>query len=260
MINFWRTKMDKEHIDGFLLGDGGIQIDKRMKANKARAICGLEHEEFCRYLIKPFGGNVRKYNDKKMKQGFRWQGFSKFTEELYKQYLRWYPEQDGKRLKQVPEDVELTPTSIMMWYLGDGSLVTPEDHSSVVLRLSTDGFRHRGVEHLVSKLNDMGILCHRNNENRIVMDSRGIPAFFDFIGRKSPVSCYDYKFALPEWRFESKRMKEVAEELGVNYNRLAHLVKIGKIETYRLSENGRPRFLPEHIKICREMIKSGELY
>jgi hypothetical protein len=250
----------KEYVDGHLLGDGGINIDKRMKSKKARATCGLEHKEFCEYLIKPFEGTVKKYKHKKMKQGFFWWGYSKYSAELYEQYLRWYPEQDGKRLKQVPEDVVISPTSVMMWYLGDGSVVHPKDDSSIMLRLSTDGFNPSGVDLLVKKLNDIGIVCHRNNDNRIQIKAKGIPAFFNFIGRKSPVKCYDYKFDLPEWRFESKRMREVADELGVNYNRLSHLVKIGHIETYRLSPNGRPRFLPSHIKICREMIKNGELY
>ena len=253
--------MEKEYIDGFLLGDGGLSTDKRMKIKKARATCGLEHKEFCEYLIGFFEGTTTKYNHKKMKQGFMWQGRTKHLEGLYKEYLRWYPKnQEGKRLKQVPDDVEITPTSVMMWYLGDGSLVKPENNSTVMLRLSTDGFLKEGVELLVTKLNDIGILCHRNNDNRIMVDAKGIPAFFNYIGRVSPVKCYDYKFDLPEWRFESKRMKEVAEELDVSYNRLAHLVKIGKVNSFRLSCKGRPRFLPIHIEEAKELIKSGELY
>jgi len=253
--------MKKEHIDGFVLGDGCIQIDKRMKSKKARATCGVEHEEFCRYLSKFFDGVVKKVNHKKMKQGFMWYGRTLYSKELYEQYLRWYPEgQDGKRLKQVPKDVVITPTSVMMWYLGDGSVVHPQDESRIMLRISTDGFKKEGVEYLVEKLNKIGIKCHRNNDNRVQIKARGIPAFFNYIGRTSPVKCYDYKFDLPIWRFESKRMSEVAYQLGVNYNRLAHLVKIGKITTYRLSDKGRPRFLKKHIKRAEELIKLGELY
>ena len=55
-------------------------------------------------------------------------------------------------------------------------------------------------------------------------------------------------------------MKAVADELGIEYQRLAHLVKIGKITTYRLSDKGRPRFLKKHIKRAEELIKLGELY
>lgn len=254
--------MKKEHVDGFLLGDGSVGIDRRTKSKKARARCGLEYEEFSRYLMSFFDEiSINKYKDKKMKQGFHWEGRTRYSKEWYEQYLRWYPEgQDGKRLKQVPDDVVISPTSVMIWYLGDGSVVHPNDDSRIMLRISTDGFKREGVELLVEKLNDIGIQCHRNNENRVQIKARGIPAFFNYIGRESPVKCYDYKFDLPTWRFESKRMKEVAEELGVNYNRLSHLVKIKKLETYRLTPAGRPRFLPIHIKRAGELIKQGELY
>lgn len=146
----------------------------------------------------------------------------------------------------------------MLWYLGDGSVV--QDNNRIALRLSTDGFAQEGVEFLVSKLEAIGISCHRNGDNRIYVEAKGIPKFFEFIGTKSPVKCYDYKFEVPEWRLESKRMSEVAEMLNVDYSRLAHLVKIGKIPTYRASIKGKPRFLAEHIKCCKQAIKAGELY
>lgn len=251
----------KEYVDGFLLGDGGLGVDGRTKMKTARASCGLEYEEFCKYLIGFFDGTVKKYKDHHMKQGFRFDGRTGYSKEWREQYTRWYPEgQDGKRLKQVPEDVVISPTSVMMWYLGDGSVVHPKDDSKIMLRISTDGFKKEGVELLVEKLNNIGIVCHRNNDNRVQIKARGIPAFFNYIGRTSPVKCYNYKFDLPEWRFESKRMREVAEQLGVDYQRLAYFVKIGRIETYRLTDKGRPRFLPKHIKRAEELIKNGELY
>lgn len=252
-----------EILDGFLLGDGGIETDKRNKIGTARFACGVEFEEFCKYLIDRFTSyfpTVKKYKSIGMKQGFVFYGRTKFHPDIYQQYQRWYKYRDGKFIKSVPTDVRITPTSVMMWFLGDGSLVQPEDNSTVMLRLSTDGFTCDEVEYLVIKLIEKGIQCHRNKENRIMVDARGIPTFFDFIGRTSPVKCYDYKFNLPTWRLESKRMKDVANELKIDYNRLCYFVKIGRINCYRLSELGRPRFLPEHINECRKLIESGELY
>ena len=146
----------------------------------------------------------------------------------------------------------------MIWYLGDGSLKIDEDNNTVTLRLSTDSFSKKGVEFLASKLQEKGIDCHRNNDNRILIEARGIPKFFEFIGKESPVKCYEKKFKLPEWRLDSKRMRDVADELKIDYNRLAYLVKIGKIAVYRASEDGKPRFLPEHIEALKKMIASGE--
>ncbi len=252
-----------EATDGYLLGDGCISPYKGSTIQTARLTCGLEHEEFCRYLMSFFPSykpNVEKYKDKAMKQGFKWCGQSKFHPDLYNQYQRWYKYRDGKFIKAVPTDVRITPLSVNMWYLGDGSLVVPKDNSTVMLRLSTDGFTIDEVEYLVIKLKEVGIESHRNNDNRIQVKAKGIPAFFDFIGKESPVDCYSYKYNLPEWRFESKRMKQVAEELDVDYNRLALMVKTGRLDCYRLKPTGRPRFLPKHIKRAEELIKNGELY
>lgn len=245
-----------ESVDGFLLGDGSLFPNPRGDASRLQ--CGLQHEEFCTYLMSHFSSyhsTTKQYKDAGMKSGHRWQGSSKFHPDLYAQHQRWYP---NGGTKQPPEDVRITPLSVMMWYLGDGSLV--QGKNTVMIRLSTDGFTANKVEFLAQKLRDVGIACHRNNDNRIVVDAKGIPAFFDFIGRKSPVECYDYKFDLPEWRFEAKRLKEVAEELGVSYNRISHLVKTGVLGCYRASEKGRPRMLPEHVEAAKKLVKEKVLY
>ena len=255
--------MNKEYIDGFLLGDGCLSIDKRFKRNIARATCSVEHKEFCEYLMNPFEDyhiSVNKYESKNMKQGYVFSGRTQYHIDFFEQCLRWYKYKDGKRYKSVPTDVSITPISVMMWYLGDGSVTQPNEGKRIMVRFSTDGFLKEEVEFLSERMRSIGIKAHRDNDNRIQIDARGIPAFFDFIGRTSPVKCYDYKFNLPTWRLESKRMKDVANELKIDYNRLCYFVKIGRINCYRLSEQGRPRFLPEHINKCRKLIESGELY
>ena len=260
-INYIQDNMI-EYIDGYLLGDGGINFDKRSINNLiARLSCGVEYEEFCQYLMEPFkklSSSVKKHKSQSMKQGFMFSGSTSNHPDIYKQYLRWYPEnKNGQRVKQPPEDVRITKDSVLFWYLGDGSVVVK--NNTISIRLSTDGFDKFKVEMLVGKLKKKGIKCHRNNENRIRIDSRGVPAFFNLIGRKSPIKCYDYKFdRVPFWRFESKRMKEVAEELNINYGRLSYFVKNGKVKTFRLYPNGRPRFLPEHIEEVKKLIRNGE--
>lgn len=243
-----------EAVDGFLLGDGSLTA---MKNDIGRARCGVAHREFCEYLMSyfsPYQPVVKEHESSSMTLGVVQTGCTKAHPDFYAQYVRWYSE--GK--KQPPDDVRITPLSVMMWYLGDGSLV--QGKNTVMLRLSTDGFSPDKVKFLSEKLKEKGIACHRNNENRIVVKAKGVPVFFNFIGRKSPVKCYEYKFDLPEWRFEAKRLSEVASELGVSYNRISHLVKVGKLDCYRASSLGRPRMLPEHIEQARKMIGLGELY
>ena len=250
-----------EWIDGFLLGDGNISPSNSSEA--ARVQCTQEHEEFTTYQMtkflayKPFVNKVEHKKSKNNSPGFYWDGKTKIHPDLYKHYLRWYPTDNvsGKRVKQPPDDVRITPTSVMVWYLGDGSIVETSKNC-LSLRLSTDSFDPRKVEFLSSKLRERSIACHRSNDNRIYVEAEGIPAFFDYIGRKSPVSCYSYKFDLPEWRFAAKRMGQVAEELGIDYQHLAYKVKIGEVKCERASEQGRPRFLPEHVEALRALVAS----
>lgn len=249
-----------EAIDGFLLGDGGIEPmgNKPNSAISARLVCGVEHEEFCRYLMNDFNSynyTIKKQRDSSMNQRFYWNARTRSHPDLKKQFDRWYPFLNDRYWKQPPNDVRITPLSVMMWYLGDGSLVQHgKNKTSVSCRLSTDGFEIEKVEMLAKKMNDLGIKCKRNGDNRIYIRAKGISAFFEFIGTESPIECYNYKFDLPKWRFEAKRMKQVAEELGVDYQKLAHLVKVGKIPCYRASENGKPRFMKEHIEEAKKIL------
>jgi len=263
-LDYNKTYIDEEMlkwIDGFCLGDGGISPNNNTCV--ARFSCGVEYEEFANYLMKPFlslGAKVKKRNSPAMNQGFIFSGSTRVHPEIYKQYLRWYPEvKDGIRGKQPPDDVRITRESVQSWFLGDGSCRIT--YNTVGAKLATDGFAKERNEMLVDKLREKGIKCHRNNGNRIRIDIKGIPAFYDFIGHTSPVAAYNYKYdRIPEFRFTSKRMSDVANELGVNYDRLSYFVKIGKINPYRISEKGRPRFLPKHIEQVKKLIKVGELY
>jgi len=114
-----------EAIDGFLLGDGGIRISGNGNSNIARLSCGVEYEDFCRYMMNYFniyGAKVNKYKSSNMNQGFVWSGRTYSHPDLYSQYMRWYPfvKEKGKRDKQPPDDVRITPISVIVWYLGDG--------------------------------------------------------------------------------------------------------------------------------------------
>jgi len=266
-LDYNKTYIDDnmiEYIDGGLLGDLGIQFNRNNPNNHvARISLGVQYEEFAKYLMNPFkslGVSIKKRDTEAMNQGFIFSCSTRFHPDIYKQYVRWYPETNNRyRTKQPPDDVRITPASVQAWFIGDGSCVVRKQ--TIVVRLSTDGFTPERNDFLVGKLKEKGIACHRNYFNRIYIEAKGIPAFFNFIGHSSPISCYNKKFdKIPFWRFESKRMKEVSDELNINYDRLSHLVKKNKIPCFRLSPKGRPRFLIEHIKVVKKLIKTGELY
>ena len=242
-----------EAIDGFLLGDGGIN-DSTNSGQIARFQCGVQYKEFAQYMMSFFevySSSVTPYSSSSMSSGICYNGRTFSHPDIYNQHQRWYVNENHK--KQPPDDVRITPLSVMLWYLGDGSLVKTKD--SVTIRLSTDSFTKKKNEMLVLKLRDNGIKSKVNSDNRIRIDNNSIPAFFGFIGRSSPVGCYQYKFDLPVWRLESKRMSIVAKELDISYNKLSHWVKNSLVPCLRTSEKARPRFLTEHIDAIKKYIE-----
>jgi hypothetical protein len=253
-----------EWIDGFLLGDGCITPSNQT----ARAHSGVLYKEFCDYMRSGFTNyfpresHFSKPTGEAIKKGGKgtW-GFATLSHpDLKKQYLRWYIKKninDVYGIKEPPDDVRITPISVMLWYLGDGYLATRENAKCVFIRLSTDSFSPDKIENiLVKKLKEKNIDCYKNNDNRIVITPQGIKPFFDFIGKISPVKEYQYKFDLPLWfSIESKRMSVVAEELGITYNQLSYWVKFNYIPCLRESKISKPRFLPEHIEKIKEYIE-----
>jgi len=104
----------------------------------------------------------------------------------------WYP----NGIKCVPEDIELTPLSCLYWYLEDGSPdLTNQRIKGIVF--STPGFTKSENKNLVNKLKRVlnikdGVSINKRNYIRL----NKIPAllFLNYIGGKSPVQCYTYKF------------------------------------------------------------------
>ena len=151
----YMTESIIEAIDGFLLGDGCIQLEYRNKTEIGRLSCGVQYEEFCKYLINHFStykATSTKYDRESMSFGYIWEGRTRFHTDLYIQRQRWYPKDknDSTSKKQPPNDVRITPRSVMMWYLGDGSCV--QKNNTIVIRLSTDGFDKERVEFLTDKM------------------------------------------------------------------------------------------------------------
>ncbi|KKK81369.1 hypothetical protein LCGC14_2814130, partial [marine sediment metagenome] len=104
-----------------------------------------------------------------------------------KQRTRWYPQ--GKKI--VPKDVLLSPESVLIWYLGDGSV------KKYSVTLHTNGFTQECVRFLIKRLSLIGIpskMILHNQQPEIFISSSGSKLFFDYIGWESPVRCYDYKF------------------------------------------------------------------
>ncbi len=193
-----------EWIDGFLLGDGGIEIQNRENYRGSRFAIGSSSEQWTTYAISRF----KMYGECKVKKwgkidkkhpNYLWYTKTLTHPDIVHQAERWYT---GENLKKVvPPDVRITPISLLLWYLGDGSLTYVKDCNTYVVRFATCAFSVGEVENiLMPKIRSLGIECSRDkfkNDIRIVASSIG--HFFNFIGHVSPIRCYDHKFNIPEW-------------------------------------------------------------
>jgi hypothetical protein len=190
-----------EWIDGFLLGDGSIGFRKNDFMN-ARFSMGSVERGWTIYAV----SGLKKYQLSKPKQSGEvctrrpnrsWLSYSLTHPDIVQQAKRWYP--NGKKV--VPDDVRITPTSLLLWYLGDGSFCYDPEHNIPHLRLATCAFSPTDIENiLIPKLAALGLVCSREkSKNDIGILAESIGRFFEIVGPKSPIPCYSHKFSIPEW-------------------------------------------------------------
>ena len=207
---FFLTEELLEYLDGFLLGDGYVGQDKLLKIN----VKHKEFAEYCMSFFKCYGSKIVQYASQvggfcSKKPYAMWTGLTARHNDLVPQRKRWYVKNNDKAYRHkyrkiVPNDVRITPKSLMLWYLGDGSVNWSRNKLSICL--STDGFIRDDVAKLCDKLSEIvGAKCTHLKNNRISLGVDATIKFFNIIGWQSPINCYDYKFAVPEWR--RKRLK-----------------------------------------------------
>jgi hypothetical protein len=258
-----------EWNDGFILGDGSISAPSKSNPPAARYSTHVKQKEFGDYLMSGFknygGGNFFTpesdgiTNNNTDTEGY----YTYFHPDTYKMHQRWYAEKNGKRDKQPPEDVRVTHTSIMLWYLGDGCIIKHGSGTNEV-RFATCSFEKERIEDiLIPKMKSLGLCALQcNSENRIIIRRDGVRPFFEFMGLKSPVDCMQYKFDVDSW-FLCHSMHEAAELLqwspeldtpNKRYYRLSYLVKTGAIADVTRSPGGKKvMFSKSQIEAARQV-------
>jgi len=191
-----------EWIDGFLLGDGCINFANNYRNSRFRI--GTSSPEWTQYAMSGFlmyqPSNLKKWGKIDEKHPNHLYDIATLTHpDIVHQAERWYS--GPNQSKVVPPDVRIAPTSMLLWYLGDGSLTYIKDCNTYVVRFATCAFPVDNLENiLMPKLRALGLDCSRDeSKNDIRIKAASIGRFFDIIGHKSPISCYDYKFDIPDW-------------------------------------------------------------
>jgi hypothetical protein len=227
-------------VDGLMLGDGGINFKTGRHYQGSRYVIGTTSKQWADFAMRelqmynPLDSFISRGIDKKHPNE-TWSSQTKTHPDIIKQAQRWYS--GPKESKVVPEDVRITPESVLLWYLGDGSFTYNKTSNSSQLRLATCSFDEDQLDILVRKLEEHNIksTIYRSKID-IHICSHSIKDFFNFIGWESPFSDYDHKFAVPEW-LKLYRLSEIVENDREKW-RVQSWCKTGKVEHSR-SPNGR---------------------
>lgn len=143
------TDIECEIINGMLLGDGSLYINKKFEFKNAVLLYTCHYMEVIddlRYdVLKKLGWHfkiAKQFDHRTNKTYTNYTIVSRAFPELTELKKKWYI----NGVKIVPKDIELTKETCYWWYLGDGS----SGNSS--LRLCTNGFTENDVQFLANKM------------------------------------------------------------------------------------------------------------
>lgn len=189
-------------FDGLVLSDAYI---KRCDKQNASFSMNVKHKSFVSQVVKVLPldwGPMRHYSlpiDKRTGNIYTgWRIKSRSDLFLTEQRERWYP--NGNKI--VPRDISLSKNMVLWWYLGDGHLARKKhrpNYRRVIL--CTDSFTYKEIGFLMKLLRrKFGNDSIYEEAKHIVVAKKALCNFIKYIGTKSPVSAYKYKFDFGQYK------------------------------------------------------------
>ena len=207
--DFTFNDRQKQIFGGCMLGDGGlIWRGENCYFHNADI-----HEEYLIWLQKQLGvddiSSVKPVYDS---YGYAYHNMlrTRIIPSIQEEYKKWYPytkkgTHQNRNYKIAPKDIELTPTKVLFWYIGDCTY--RKDNNAIIF---TNTFNSDDAGMHINKLKvllniNMGIAMHKHHTNddgsmqyRIYLNSYVANKFFDLVdslGFDIP-DCYKYKFGV----------------------------------------------------------------
>lgn len=243
----------KEILNGAMLGDGSLVVAKKgvnaqfTYTSKSKQHIEFVSKEFMQYSYSE-GIKHYKYTDKRTNKMYERYTFRTITDKgLTEFYNEWYVD----RIKHLPKSLTLTPTTCLIWYIGDGGICNSSKHNGQCIKLATNCFKKEEQETILlpQLINFEARLClagkgKHNNEQQyaIFIPRKHMRDFLDYIG-ECPFEDYQHKWNVKETLYNSyENSYKDWEDMyvsGVTYNRIAkeynadpttvlkHLQKVG---------------------------------
>jgi DNA-binding XRE family transcriptional regulator len=150
-----------EIINGTLLGDASIRVWKGKYYYYSLNAKDRNFLEWCKKLLEKF--NIPTYVvvnnaiSKVFTLGFYINARQK--PELLSLREKWYKKINGKIIKIIPRDLKLTHTTLLFWYLGDGSLIRRKNDPNRLpfIVLATNTFLRKDINFLIQKLKELNL-------------------------------------------------------------------------------------------------------
>lgn len=181
------TKEQKEVIEGCLLGDGYLFIQKKGKNSIfIYETVKKSHIEFIKKILDDVG---LEYKIRKNKNRLA----TPISPDLTKMYKKWY--EDGKK-SRIPKDFELTPLKVLLWYIGDG-------HFYKKICVITCPSFERDIDRINKQFKEeIGFKLRKHySDGKLKALATTVDTTKDFLEyietEYGYPKCYDYKF--PEW-------------------------------------------------------------
>jgi hypothetical protein len=152
-----------ELINGTLLGDASVTFDNynyRKYYNYKLTAKDKNFLVWFKKLIHDLGINNSWITEESNTNSMHFYINSCPYPELMNLRKKWYVERQGEHAQKiVPRDIRLTPTVLLHWYLGDGSLPRRRNDKNRIpsIVLATNTFTKEDLEFLIQKLKDLNL-------------------------------------------------------------------------------------------------------
>lgn len=176
-------------LDGLIAGDGSLWHEDAA-SHYSHGDSYLEHIDWLVQLLADHGLET---NTRWVTDGEDWTAYHFHTRayrELEEFNDRWYDE-NGKRL---PPDFELSPTTLKLWYVGDGSYIPQQKNSTHNAIIYSDTFVNEKdrLERMFADKLDIDVTYMQKG---IYIPAGDHKIFFDYMAESDlEPAGYDYKF------------------------------------------------------------------